>query len=106
MFKRITRAVLFSISILTSYLITGAIETRVLSETEHFRPITATIIGMVIIVLIYAPIYAYTERITQAVVKAGMQQSKAGAGKIVGAVLFVALAFLILWLSSSKNGLT
>ena len=44
MMRHITRAIIFTVSILTSYLITGAIEERVLSETERFRPLVATAI--------------------------------------------------------------
>ncbi len=97
MMKFITRAVIFSVSILSSYLITGAIEERVLSETERFRPLTATLIGMGVIVLVFVPVFAYAERITQAAVKAGLQQTKAGAGKIVGVLVFVVIVYLILF---------
>ncbi len=96
MMKFVTRAIIFSVSILTSYLITGAIEERVLTETERFPPLTATLIGMGIIVLIFAPVFAYTERITEAAVKASLQQSKAGAGKVIGVVMFVVIVYIIL----------
>lgn len=97
MMRHITRAVIFTVSILTSYLITGAIEERVLSETERFRPLVATAIGMGVIVLIFVPIFAYTDRITQAAVKAGLQQTKSGAGKVFGVIMFVAVVFFILF---------
>ena len=95
--KRITRAVIFTVSILTSYLITGAIEIRVLEETERFRPIIATLLGMSIIVLIFVPIFAYTEKITEGAVKAGLQQTKNGAGKIFGVIIFVVVVFVMLF---------
>lgn len=96
MMRHITRAVIFTFSILTSYLVTGAIEERVLLETERYRPLTATLLGMGIIVLIFVPIFAYTEKITEAIVKAGLQQTKSGAGKIFGVIIFVGIVFLIL----------
>lgn len=94
--KHITRAVVFTISILVSYLITGAIEERVLAETERFRPLTATLIGMGIIVLVFSPVFAYTDKITEAAVKAGLQQSRSGTGKILGVLGFVLVVFTIL----------
>ena len=97
MMKHLTRAVIFTVSILTSYLITGAIEERILAETERFRPVTATLIGMGIIVLIFVPIFAYTERITEGAVKAGLRQTKAGAGKIVGILVFIIVVFIMLY---------
>ena len=96
MMRHLTRAVIFAFSILTSYLVTGAIEERVLLETERFRPLNATLLGMAVIVLIFVPIFAYTEKITEAVVKAGLQQTKNGAGKILGVIAFVGIVFVIL----------
>jgi len=97
MMKHFTRAVIFTVSILTSYLITGAIEERVLSETEQFRPMVATLVGMGVIVLIFVPVFAYTERITEGAVKAGLRQTKAGAGKVFGVLIFVVIVLLILF---------
>lgn len=97
MMKHITRAVIFTVSILTSYLITGAIEIRVLSETERFRPVIATAVGMGVIVLIFVPIFAYTDKMTQAAVKAGLQQTKSGAGKVLGVVIFIIVVYFLLF---------
>ena len=97
MMKHLTRAVIFTLSILTSYLITGAIEIRVLSETERFRPVIATAVGMAVIVLIFVPIFAYTDRMTQAAVKAGLQQTKSGAGKVLGVIIFIVVVYFLLF---------
>lgn len=97
MMRHLTRAVIFTVSILTSYLITGAIEVRVLSETERFRPVIATAVGMAVIVLIFVPIFAYTDRMTQAAVKAGLQQTKSGAGKVLGVIIFIAVVYFLLF---------
>ena len=97
MVRYLTRATIFIVSILTSYLITGAIEERILSETERFRPLTATAVGMAIIVLIFAPIFSYTDRLTESAVKAGLQQSKSGAGTILGVLAFIIIVLVILF---------
>lgn len=97
MMKFVTRAVIFSVSILVSYLITGAVEDRVFVETERFRPFTATLIGMGLIVCIFAPVFAYADRITEAAVKASLQQTKSGAGKVIGVVVFIAVVYIILF---------
>lgn len=94
--KFFTRAVIFTVSILASYLITGAIEERVLRETEQFRPLTATLLGMAIIVAVFVPVFAYTEKLTESAIKAGLRQTKAGAGKIIGVIIFVLVIFVIL----------
>ena len=97
MMKRVTRAVIFTVSILVSYLITGAIEIRVLEETERFRPVIATLVGMAIIVLIFVPIFAYTEKLTEGAVKAGLQQTKNSAGKVLGVIIFILVVFIMLF---------
>jgi len=97
MMRHITRAVIFAVSILASYLLTGAIEERVLHETERYRPLLATLIGMGVIVLIFAPVFAYTEKITEAAIKAGLQQTRSGAGRVFGVILFVSIVFIILF---------
>lgn len=95
--KYVTKAVIFSVTVLVSYLCTGLLEDRLLQETERFRPATATWLGMGIIVLIFVPVFAYTERITEAVVKSGLQQTSRGAGRIIGVAFFVILVFVILF---------
>ncbi len=95
--RRLTRAVIFIVSVLTTYLLTGFIEEKVLSKTEDFRPVTATLLGMGIIVLVFVPVFAYTEKITEAVIKAGLQQTKSGAGKIFGVIVFTLIIFVMLF---------
>jgi hypothetical protein len=97
MMKYVTRAVIFTVSILSSYLITYSVEVRILEETERFRPIIATAVGMAVIVLVFVPIFAYTERITEAIVKSTLQQTKQGAGKVLGVVIFTVIVLVILF---------
>lgn len=95
--RRLTRAIIFIVSVLTTYLLTGFIEEKILSQTEAFRPVTATLLGMGIIVLVFVPVFAYTEKITEAVIKAGLQQTKSGAGKIFGVIVFTLIIFVMLF---------
>jgi len=97
MMRFITRSVIFAVSILSSYLITGAIEDRVLQETEQYRPLTATLLGMGIIILIFVPVFAYADKITEASVKAILKQTTAGVGKVFGVLIFITVIFVILF---------
>src|SRR5688572_4586412 len=97
MMRSVTKAVVFTITVLSSYLVTGLLEDRVLRETERFRPMTATLLGMAIIVLIFVPVFTYLERITETVVKAGVKQTRSGAGRILGVVVFILVALAILF---------
>lgn len=94
--RHITRALIFVVTVLVTYLVTALLEDRVLLETERFRPATATMLGMGIIVLVFVPVFAYTERITEAVIRASLRQSKT-AGPIIGAILFVCVVLVILF---------
>jgi len=94
--KYLTKALIFTVTVLVSYLVTALLEDRVLLETERFRPATATMLGMGIIVLVFVPVFAYTERISEAVIRATLRQSKT-AGPILGAVLFVMVVLVILF---------
>lgn len=95
--RSVTRAIIFTITVLISYLITGAIEDRIFTEAERFRPITATLLGMGIVVIIFVPVFAYTEKLTEAVIKAALRQTKSSAGRIFGIILFVIVLFAILF---------
>lgn len=94
--KYLTKALIFTVTVLVSYLLTALLEDRVLLETERFRPATATLLGMGIIVLVFVPVFAYTERISEAVIRASLRQSKT-AGPILGAILFVIVVLVILF---------
>jgi protein-S-isoprenylcysteine O-methyltransferase Ste14 len=97
MMRHVTRAVVFSVTVLVSYLLTGVLEDRILSETEQFRPGTATALGMACVVALFVPLFAYTERLTEAMVRAGLRSTRSQIGRIFGALLFVVVVFLILF---------
>lgn len=97
MMRSITRAVIFTVTVLSSYLLTGLLEEYLLGETERFRPVTATLLGMGVIVLIFVPVFSFTERITESVVAASLKQTSRGAGRIIGIVLFTFLVFATLF---------
>lgn len=94
--RKLTKAVIFTVTVLTTYLLTAMIEDRVLRETERFRPLTATLLGMACIVLIFVPVFAYTERLTEAVMKAGLKTTRSSVGAVLGAIGFVLVVFVIL----------
>jgi len=97
MMRHLTRALVFTVTILVSYLMTGVIEDRILAETQRFRPATATLLGMACIVLIFVPVFSYTERLTEAIVRAGLRTTKSSAGRIIGVILFVVVLFIIIF---------
>ena len=94
--RKLTKALIFTVTVLTSYLLTSLIEDRVLRETEAFRPLTATLLGMACIVLIFVPVFTYTERLTEAVMRASLRTTKSSAGTILGTIAFVFVVVVIL----------
>ena len=95
--RNLTRAIIFTVTVLVSYLCTGLLEDYLLGETERFRPVIATLLGMGVIVLIFVPVFSFTERITESVVVASLKQTSRGAGRIIGIVLFTLLVFATLF---------
>jgi len=97
MMKHVTKGVIFTVTVLVSYLLTGLVEDKIMSQTEQFRPVTATLLGMGTIVLIFVPLFAYVEKITEAIVKASLRTTRTSAGKVIGVLLFIGTVFLVLF---------
>jgi protein-S-isoprenylcysteine O-methyltransferase Ste14 len=95
--RTLTRALIFTVTVLSSYLLTGLLEDRILHETERFRPGLATALGMACIVLIFVPLFAYTERLTEALIRASLQTTRSKAGKTLGAIAFVIVVLTCLF---------
>jgi len=89
MYRYSFRFVVMSITILTANLLTTAISSYLVTFKNHVRPLTFTLIGMAVIVLIFYPLFAkleeWVKRISMKIIKKG----KSLAGKYLG----LALAF-------------
>jgi hypothetical protein len=94
--RKFTKAVVFTVTVLVSYLISGAIEERVFAETEQFRPLTATLLGMAVIVLVFVPVFTYTERLTEWLVVSSLKQSRQQGGRVLGVIACTMLIAIIL----------
>lgn len=97
MLRKTVRAIVFTVTVLVTYLIVGGIEDRILSETERFRPLTATLLGMLCIVIVFVPISAFLEKATDGIVKSLLRTTRQSAGKILGLILFVLFIFTLLF---------
>lgn len=97
MLRKITKAVLFTINVLIAYLITSALEDLILEKAHELKPLVATAVGMVVIVLIFVPLFTLTEKITEELMKKTLKVSKGTLGRRIGFFIFTFIAFLILY---------
>jgi amino acid transporter len=87
MYRYLFRFAVMSITILTASLITTAIGNYLVTFRNHMRPLTFTLIGMGVIVLIFYPLFAKLEEWVKSVSMKIVRKGKLLAGKYLGLVL-------------------
>ncbi|MFN5308892.1 MAG: hypothetical protein ACK5C0_05500 [Candidatus Kapaibacterium sp.] len=97
MLRKITKAILFTINVLIAYLVSAAVEDIILQRAQQLKPLSATAIGMIVIVMIFFPLFSITEKITEEVMKFSLKTSKGTFGKRFGLIVFTLVALLILY---------
>lgn len=97
MLRKVTKIVIYVVTVLTTYLVTGFIEEKTLTEAERFRPVLATLLGMAMIAILFIPVFGYMERVTEAVVTASLRTTKGSAGRIMGVIAFVIVTLVLLF---------
>ncbi len=97
MLRKITKGILFTINVLIAYLISAALEDLILQKAHELHPLTATAVGMMIIVLVFIPLFTLTEKITEEIMKKSLRVTKGTFGRKFGIILFALLTFLLLY---------
>jgi len=97
MLRKITKAILFTINVLIAYVVSSAVEDIILQKAQQLKPLSATAIGMAVIVLIFFPLFSITEKITEEVMKITLKTSKGTFGKRFGIIVFTIIAFVVLY---------
>ncbi len=96
--QKILRTILVAISILTAYLVVGFVEGWLLDEAKsRFSPYVATLIGMVVIVFLFVPLFEFMDSLTQRIVN--MAAGKSAAFGRIGFYVFLALALVVLYVA-------
>ena len=96
MYRFFFRFVVTSLTILTANLITSAISNYMVSYKNSFKPLTFTLIGMGIIVLIFYPLFMKLEDWVTGISVKIIKSGNSLAGKYLGLFLTFTIGLLIL----------
>lgn len=96
MYRYSFRFVVMSITILTASLLTTALSNYLVTFKNHMRPLTFTLLGMAVIVVIFYPLFAKLEEWVKGISRKIVKKGKSMAGKYLGLALafFVCIAVL------------
>jgi len=85
-----------SVTILTANLITNSISNWLVTFRTQMKPLTFTLIGMAITVIIFYPLFALLENWVKDLSARVIRKGKSLAGKYIGLVLTFALCIAVL----------
>ena len=84
MYRYFFRFVVATLTILTANLLTSAISTYVVSYKNHYKPIIFTLIGMLIIVVVFYPLFMKLEDWLKSFSVKFVKSGNSLAGKFLG----------------------
>lgn len=96
MYRYSFRFVVMSITILTANLLTTALSNYLVTYRNHVKPLTFTLLGMAVTVLIFYPLFAKLEEWVKKVSMKVVKKGKSLAGKYLGLILAFAAAMSVL----------
>lgn len=99
---RIVKWMVLSLSLLTAYLITTYIDDLMLSYQNELSPVWFTWVGMIVIVAIFFPLFAYIDTWTDKFTRSLMRSGKSLFGKKLGVVIVFLVAVLLLYFLFGK----
>lgn len=84
MYRFFFRFVVMTLTILTANLVTNAISNFMISYKDHYKPLTFTLIGMAIIVVIFYPLFVKLESGLKNISVKVIKRGNSLAGKYLG----------------------
>ena len=98
MYRNLLRFVVMSVTILTANLLTTAAGNYFVTYRNHVKPLTFTLIGMAVTVIILYPLYAKLEEWVKNFSMKIIRKGKSLAGKYAGlALMFIACLLVLTW---------
>ena len=85
-----------SITILTANLLTNALSNYLVTFKNHVRPLTFTLIGMGITVIIFYPLFAKLEEWVKSLSMKVIKKGKSMAGKYLGLIFAFIVSLMVL----------
>ena len=102
MYKFLFRFFVITITILTANLLTTALSDYLITYRHHMKPISFTLIGMGVIVLVFYPLFTKMHEWVKNISARFMRTGKSVAGKYAGLFLAFFVAMLILFYFYAK----
>jgi hypothetical protein len=96
MYRYSFRFVVMSITILTANLLTTALSNYLVTFKNNVRPLTFTIIGMGITVIIFYPLFAKLEEWVRSLSVKVIKKGKSMAGRYLGLALAFVVSLMVL----------
>jgi hypothetical protein len=97
MYRYSFRFVVMTLTILTVNLITNGITNYMVSYKNHYKPVTFTLAGMAILVVIFYPLFIKLEGWIKSLSVKAIKTGNSAAGKSLG-LIFTFLAALVILL--------
>jgi len=88
--------VVMSITILTANLLTTALGNYLITYKNHIKPLTFTLLGMAVTVVIFYPLFAKLEEWVKGLSTRIIKKGKSVAGKYLGLVLVFLVCIAVL----------
>lgn len=96
MYRFLFRFAVMTVTILTSNLLTNAISNYLVTYKNHLRPVTFTLIGMAVIVIVFFPLFAKLDEWVKGISMKIVKKGKSLAGKYLGLTLAFILCLAVL----------
>jgi hypothetical protein len=87
MYRYSFRFVVMTLSILTVNLLTNAISNYMISYRNHYKPLVFTLMGMMVIVVVFYPLFFRLESWVKDISMKAVKSGKSVAGKYLGLFL-------------------
>lgn len=102
MYKFLFRFFVITITILTANLLTTALADYLVTYKNHIRPVTFTLLGMGITVIVFYPLFTKMEEWVKRISTKFIKTGKSVAGKYLGLFLAFLIAMLVLFYFYAK----
>jgi uncharacterized membrane protein len=97
MYRYFFRFVVITFTILTANLLTNALSDYLVSYKNHYRPLVFTLIGMVITVMIFYPLFIKLEEWVKVISVKAIRSGKSVAGKYLGLFITFLVGITVLF---------
>jgi len=96
MYRYSFRFVVMSITILTANLLTTALGNYLVTYKNHIKPLTFTLLGMAVTIVVFYPLFAKMEEWVKGLSTRIIKKGKSVAGKYLGLILVFLVCIAVL----------